>query len=124
MKKPIFSLFLAPIIFSACSIESTVEGAREYDDFAQCINDSGAQMYGAFWCAHCEGQLEMFGYNAENVNEGPVPYIECSNPDRSQTPTCIEQNVQSYPTWVFGDGTRTTGRQSFSDLSAATGCAL
>jgi len=32
-----------------------------YDDFAECLNQKGAVMYGAYWCGHCKDQKKMFG---------------------------------------------------------------
>lgn len=90
----------------------------KYDEFAQCISDSGAKFYGAFWCPHCESQRDMFG-NSERL----LPYVECSTPDRqNQTPACIDAGIQSYPTWDLADGTRINGVQSFSELAEATEC--
>ena len=48
----------------------------QLDGFAQCITDSGAKFYGAFWCPHCQNEKRLFG-SAEKL----LPYIECSTPD-------------------------------------------
>lgn len=64
---------------------------------AQCIKDSGAKFYGAFWCPHCQKQKQMFGSSVKLL-----PYVECSTPDgKSQTPVCQEQKIEGYPTWKF-----------------------
>ncbi len=91
----------------------------QYDEFAQCISDSGAKFYGAYWCPHCAAQKQMFGKSAKKL-----PYIECSNQDQSQTQICIDHNVESYPTWEFTNGTRVTGEQSFEYLASQTGCTV
>jgi len=99
---------------------SAAKKPGKYDTMAQCITDSGAQFYGAFWCPHCQAQKAMFGKSAKLL-----PYIECSGADgNGQLQVCIDQNIQSYPTWVFADGTRTTGEQSFEELSEKTSCAI
>ncbi|MCX6703335.1 MAG: thioredoxin domain-containing protein [Candidatus Zambryskibacteria bacterium] len=91
-----------------------------YDTFAQCITDSGAKFYGAFWCPHCRDQKAMFGSSAKLL-----PYVECSTPDgQSQTPICKEKEVKSYPTWTFTNASSTTGTVELADLATKTGCAL
>lgn len=86
---------------------------------AQCLKDSGAVFYGAFWCPHCQKQKAEFG-----LAESLLPYVECSTPDqRSQTPICIEKKIESYPTWEFKDGSRQTGEVSLKDLAEKTSCA-
>lgn len=91
-----------------------------HDAFASCISESGATFYGAFWCPHCQAQKKLFGASAKLL-----PYHECSTPDgKGQLADCNDVGVQSYPTWVFADGSRTTGEQSFAELSAKTMCPL
>jgi len=90
------------------------------DAFAQCISDSGAKYYGAFWCPNCKNQEAMFGRSA-----GFLPRIECSTPDgRGQLPVCREAEIKGYPTWEFADGTREGGTQTLESLGERTGCAL
>jgi len=92
----------------------------KYDGLAQCITDSGAQFYGAFWCPHCQAQKALFGKSAKLL-----PYVECSESDgNGQLQVCIDKEIQSYPTWIFADGTRTTGEQSFAALSEKTSCEI
>lgn len=91
-----------------------------YDDFAQCLAEEDATFYGAFWCPHCQDQKDMFG-NSEKL----LPYVECSLPSgQGRTQVCIEENIESYPTWEFADGERMTGVLSFRELSEQTGCVL
>lgn len=92
----------------------------KYDNLAQCITDSGAKFYGAFWCPHCQAQKAMFGKSAKLL-----PYIECSEADGSgQLQICIDEKIEGYPTWVFPDGTRETGEHSFEQLAEKTNCAI
>jgi len=92
----------------------------QLDSFAQCIADSGATYYGAFWCPHCQAQNRLFGNSKQYL-----PYVECSTPDgRGQTDVCIEQEIASYPTWEFADGERFTGELTLAQLSERTGCEL
>ena len=94
-------------------------GGGEYTALAECLTDSGAKMYGAFWCAHCKDQKNSFGSAWSNVN-----YIECSTADgQGQTAACASAGIRGYPTWEFGDGSRESGKLSFSELASRGGCA-
>jgi thiol-disulfide isomerase/thioredoxin len=92
----------------------------QYETFATCLSDSGSKFYGAFWCPHCQAQKALFGRSAKKL-----PYVECSTTDgKGQLPICKEKGVESYPTWIFKDGTKQTGEVSLVDLSKFTGCPL
>lgn len=87
---------------------------------AQCLTEKGAKFYGAFWCSHCQNQKEMFGDASQYL-----PYIECSAEDgKSQLQICKDNNIASYPTWIFTDNTRETGEVSLEKLAEKTGCQL
>lgn len=91
-----------------------------FDNFAMCIADSGATYYGAFWCPNCQKQGAMFK-NAKNL----LPYTECSTPDgSSQLQICNDAGIKKYPTWIFSDGTRIEGVQTFESLSEKTSCSI
>jgi len=113
--KKLSILFLTLLTLTACGERDTTN-----DAFTRCIADSGTVFYGAFWCPHCQEQKKNFGDSKDLL-----PYVECDaggvNPDPA---ACTAKGVTQYPTWVFPDGTRKTGLQTFEDLSAATSCAL
>lgn len=99
---------------------SQAPGQEALASFAKCLTDKGAKFYGASWCGHCKNQKEMFGQASEFL-----PYVECSAPDgKSQTAICKENNITSYPTWVFADGTSQSGELSLQTLTEKTGCQL
>src|SRR3989344_4225561 len=101
-------------------IGSSIFSPGKYDTFAQCINDSGAKFYGAYWCPHCNDQKALFGKSKQYL-----PYVECSDLNtKKQNQICIDADIQSYPTWEFVDGERLTGKLSLTELSEKTGCAL
>lgn len=88
---------------------------------AQCIQNSGAVFYGAFWCSHCRQQKELFG----EEGMAALAYVECSTADgKNQTQVCIDKKIESYPTWEFQDGTRTTGVQTLAQLAEKTSCVI
>lgn len=113
-------LAVAAILAVYIYIQSIPPPPGMYDAFAKCIAQSGTKFYGAFWCPHCAAQKQEFGDSVQYL-----PYVECSLPDESgQTQICIDKNIQSYPTWVFPDGTRLSGVTPLDQLSQKTGCAL
>lgn len=99
---------------------STPEGNGKYDNFAQCLKNKGTLFYGAFWCPHCLAQKKLFG-----SSEKYLPYVECSTPDgSSETQFCIDKKIETYPTWVFPDGTRLSGEIPLEQLAQKTSCQL
>lgn len=115
---PVIATFIAGLALLLFVVMPNMPG--QYDDFAKCLSDSGAKMYGTFWCSHCNEQKEMFGNSWKHMN-----YIECSTPDgNKQTAICTADGIRAYPTWEFPGGERDTGVFSFQELSQKTGCAL
>lgn len=120
-KKIIWILVVVAVIGGMVWLVKTPGKPGRLDSFAQCINDSGATYYGAFWCPNCKNQEALFGRSARLL-----PRIECSTPDgKGQLPVCQEAEIGGYPTWTFtSTSTRLTGTQSLEALSIATGCPL
>jgi len=112
---------LVVVLFVALGIvnqNSSGSDSQVSDEFAQCITDSGAKMYGAYWCGHCNDQKEAFGSAWDKIN-----YIECSaNDDDGQAQQCTNAGITGYPTWEFGDGSRVGGKQTMEFLANKTGC--
>ncbi len=89
------------------------------DVFAQCLSDTGAKFYGAYWCPHCQNQKRTFN------NSKKLPYVECSTPNgQAQTQVCIDAKITGYPTWDFADGSRLDGEQTLEVLAEKTKCTL
>ena len=95
------------------------EAANDLVAFAKAIRDSGATMYGAVWCKFCNEQKGLFGDGADFV-----PFVEVTNADRSPNQIATDENITSYPTWVFADGSRLEGLASLATLSQRTGIAI
>ncbi len=125
MKKYIYIaitvLFVAGIVYV---IQAPAKPGK-LDSFAQCVKDSGATFYGAFWCPHCQSQKAMFGRSAKLL-----PYVECSTPDsKGQLQVCKDAGVVSYPTWDFlVEGSTTTERvrttMELVQIAEKTNCQL
>ncbi|MBS3070997.1 hypothetical protein J4407_01705 [Candidatus Pacearchaeota archaeon] len=114
----IFVVIVAGLIYWFYIPANSTPG--EYDSFAQCLTDSGAKMYGAYWCPHCEEQKKLFGDSWKYVN-----YVECSLPNAAgQNAVCNNAGIQSYPTWEFSDGSRVTGVMQINEISQTTGCSI
>ncbi len=90
---------------------------QQQEQIAKCLTEKGVKFYGAYWCSHCAKQKQLFGSALKYIE-----YVECSLPDRTQTPICIELGIKTYPTWIFSDGTRLTGEQSLEKLKTQAGC--
>lgn len=95
------------------------EAANDLVAFAKAIRDSGATMYGAIWCKFCNDQKALFEDGGDFL-----PFVEVTNADRSPNQIATEENITSYPTWVFADGSRLEGVASLQTLSQRTGIAI
>lgn len=106
------------VVFAA---NNTVGGNEPspYDEFAQCLSDTGVTMYGAWWCPHCENQKELFGSAFDSID-----YVECSTVARTMNQTCQDAGIEGYPTWEFGDDSRLSGEQTLQTLADKSGCVL
>ena len=95
-------------------------------ELARHLKQTGAIMYGAFWCSHCYSQKKVFGIEAIN----DIPYIECA-PEGKNPQTELCQTVAAkaekqtgksfgFPTWEI-NGKYFSGQQSLEDLATASG---
>jgi len=88
-----------------------------YDNFAKCITEKGAVLYGASWCPHCQEQKHMFGESVQYIN-----YVECAD-GNAQSEACSTKNIEAYPSWEI-NGELVVGGLTFDSLSLKTGCEL
>ncbi len=96
----------------------------EYDEFAECLYDSGMRMYGSETCSFCERQRQLFGESFRFIKE-----IECDpRNDDSEYERCIEKGISHTPTWILEDKKGNdvhrfeSGVQSLEALSEVSGC--
>ena len=98
-------VILAVAAYSVYSINKP----GEYDNFAKCLTEKGAVMYGAMsWCKFTQGQKAMFGKSFKYIN-----YHEFN-----ELP-----GIKKTTTWVI-NGAWHDNVQSFDKLAALTGCKL
>ena len=78
------------------------------DDFAKCLTEKGAVMYGAPWCKYTAGQKAMFGNSMKLID-----YRDFTK----------DPNVKITPTWLI-NGAYYQNVQTFDRLGSLTGCTL
>src|SRR3989344_9339777 len=121
MKNKLIVILVAALLIAGMVwLIKTPAKPGKLDAFAQCLNDSGAKYYGAFWCPNCKNQEALFGRSARLLTR-----VECSTPDGSgQLKVCQDADIKGYPTWDFANGTRESGTLPLERLSEVTGCLL
>lgn len=93
---------------------------------AQHLKQTGAKMYGAFWCPHCCEQKEFFGKEAVK----DFTYVECDPGGKDpQTELCQKVLPEAekqlgqkagFPTWEV-NGRFYSGRQTLQQLAQSSG---
>jgi len=126
----IFVAVIAVLILGAIATvliqthNSVPAGPSKYEAFATCLKDKGANFYGAFWCPHCQDQEKSFEMSRQTLEKIGL-YVECSTADANgQTQICIDKKIQSYPTWIFADGSQLNGLIPLEQLAVKTSCVL
>jgi hypothetical protein len=90
------------------------EGRPVSPEFAKCITDSGAVLYGSNRCSHCTAQKDLFGETIEEIE-----FIDCD----ANRDICSLAGISAYPTWVIG-GQKYVGTQPLEKIADLTGCSL
>lgn len=109
----IFGVALAAFALSNNIREPTYpEGTL--DDFAKCLTEKDAVMYGASWCSHCQQQKALFGPSFQYIK-----FVDCE-----QSPElCSLAGVTAFPTWII-NGEKHLGTTPIATLAAYSGCGL
>jgi hypothetical protein len=117
--KRIFNYSIGALILVAIGyavfVSISPEEPGQYDDFAKCVQASGATMYGTDWCPHCQEQKRLFGSSFRYVT-----YINCD----LNAAACQAAGVEGYPTWVYPQGPPASGTQPLLTIAERTGCTL
>jgi hypothetical protein len=111
-------LILITIVFAVLELKNKEETVLiNYDDFAKCLRENDAVMYGAESCSHCKEQKNVFGNSFKYIN-----YVEC--PENINL--CLDRGIRGYPTWIIGTSTKIEGfdENTMQELSRATSCPL
>ena len=108
-KKMIMGIIALSLLIVAAIIAYGLISPGKYDDFAKCLTEKGAVMYGAIaWCQYTQAQAGMFGKSFKYINYQ----------DESKL-----TGIKTRPTWVI-NGKWLEKVQSFEALSEVTGCQL
>ena len=105
-------IFLIGVYMVQQSYKPDLTSATE--DFAKCLNNTGAVMYGTSWCHFCQQQKTMFAPYFEYIT-----FVDC-DVDRQ---ACVRNGVDSYPTWIINNKTL-VGLQSVKQLASVSGCEI
>ena len=109
-------------------VEETVEEPEEPEEvppavtvnFAQCLTDKGAVLYGAYWDSSTKKQGDYFGADFMYIT-----YVECGveGDYRAQEQACEDAGILAYPTWIINDA-KHMGIYTAEQLAALTGCEI
>ena len=110
----VFTAIILAIIFLSLSVNSYMKRPGQYNDFAKCLTEKGAVIYGNDFCSYTAQQLNFFGKSKEYLN-----YVKCINNEE----LCNNRGISVTPTWEI-NGESYSGVQTFKRLSAITGCNL
>jgi thiol-disulfide isomerase/thioredoxin len=103
---------------AALFVSSASASETDLKHLAQCISESGAEFYGAYWCPYCHKQNQYFGEYADLL-----PYIECSEKGSRDMITKCER-IMGLPTWKFATRIPREGVLTPETLAKDTGCPL
>lgn len=93
--------------------------ANDLVAFAKALAAANIKFYGAAWCPHCTATKNLFEDGAKYL-----PFVEVTNPDKTPNAIATANNITTYPTWVFQDGSRLTGELTLQQISTKAGIAI
>jgi len=102
------------VVLIGLSINTQMKKSGEFDDFAKCLTEKGAIIYGNDYCSYTIKQLNFFGKSQKLLN-----YVKCINNEG----LCNSKGVDITPTWEI-NGETYSGVKTFEDLSSYSGCDL
>lgn len=95
---------------------TTASGAAEIA-LAEYLSQSGAKMYGAYTCPHCQSQKQLFGKEAVQK----LTYIECHPEGKNARPDrCAAAKIKGFPTWEI-NGKFYQGEKKLPELATLAG---
>ena len=79
----------------------------------QHLKQTGAKMYGAFTCPHCQNQKHLFGAEAAKQ----LNYVECHPQGQNAQPqACQLAGIEGFPTWEI-NGQKYSGEKTLQELA-------
>ena len=110
----ILAIIGAILIFSILLAKAYMDKPGSYDEFAKCLTEKGAIIYGNDFCHYTSNQLGFFGKSKSYLN-----YIKCAENEG----LCNQKGIKITPTWEI-NGKMYKQVQTFETLSSITGCKL
>ena len=110
----IFTAVVLILILLALSVNNYMKKPGQFNDFATCLTEKGAVVYGNDYCSYTVQQLNFFGKSKEYLN-----YVKCAD----NKSLCDSKDISITPTWEI-NGESYSGVQTFEKLSAVTGCEI
>ncbi len=95
------------------------EPANDLVAFAKALAATTTKFYGADWCPFCNQQKALFEDGAQYL-----PFVEVTNANRTPNSVATQNNITTYPTWVFPDGSRLEGVQTLATIAQKAGVAI
>jgi len=84
---------------------------------AEHLTSSGAVMYSAYWCPHCNEQKQLFGKEAT----AKLRIVECAPDGRnSERALCESKKIEGFPTWEI-NGQLDSGVKPLTRLAELSG---
>lgn len=103
---------VAAFVLLSYTVYVRAQRPGQYNDFAKCLTEKGAVIYGNDFCSYTAKQLNFFGKSKEYLD-----YVKCIDNQE----LCDSKGVRTTPTWEI-DGKMHEQVQTFETLAALTGC--
>ena len=113
-KYSVFLIIALIIIFSVLTINSYAKKPGKYDDFAKCLTEKGAVIYGNDFCSYTRNQMGFFGKSKKYLS-----YVKCID----NKELCDSKGVEVTPTWEI-NGEMYPQVQTFEKLTLLSGCEI
>lgn len=120
-KRGLMGVALGAIALASCQNPTVGQlfGPSYESELAEHLSNTGATMYGAYWCPHCARQKQTFGHASVLL-----PYVECdSRGPNPQVDLCNAVGINAYPTWEI-NGQFYLGAQPLAQLAELSGFQL
>ena len=108
------SLLILALLILSYTFYIRAQMPGRYDDFAKCLAEKGAVIYGNDACQYTARELNFFGNSMRYLN-----YVKCAE----NKGLCDAKGVKITPTWGI-DGKTYEGVQSLQKLAELSGCKI
>ena len=111
----IFLIAISYHLFLRNWITQFVNGPSTLDEFAKCLTEKEAVMYGRDTCPACQKQKEKFGSAFKYIN-----YIKCDfEPEK-----CRSKGIKTIPKWYLNNEEVDGNFKSLSELAEISKCPM